>query len=481
MKKSFAAVLCVIYVFSVFFIFLFGSAAGNRENFGGFCTLYAGDVKVLEQAEDILVENGVTGIVSARTQKDFFPDFLSEHEYLDSAMNWFSSESGYYLYYPGDVPAGKYLEGLEGISFTKVKKSGTFAFLFVLALVIFCIFFTPYKIRFLVSVFPGIAALYSFCNGGVFFLSSALPGLITGIHRILYDEGFEPRQGSKFKRIFSVIWIDLFLFVIIFICPLWNFFNIVPVLFSLAATGAGELFFNGLTGKNRGRKGGLGHFRRIRPLSAFEIAKRAFPLRFRVFFFAVVLAGGVFFVFFSKPVLSVFPGQAVVNVTDYNLDLAGIEAFVTSQNRDKLLYSDIPAYLNLCWEVETYPYTPVSENTWLKWVIPPGKIPETLYFTRYKEDESGKIIPYREKILSFDDGFIDRCLKDLPPLEKMLVSYGRIAYGTENTAETDVTGKGTNFNFYIFFVFSLSILLLSLLFLPCKFIYNRENGFDTVF
>lgn len=481
MKKSFEAVLCIVYVFSVFFIFLLGAAAGNRENYGGFCTLYSRDRKVLEQAEDILAENGITGIVSARTQKDFFPDFLSEHEYFDSAMNWFSSESGYYLYYPGDVPAGKYLAGLEGVSFTKVKKSGTFGFIFVFTLVIICFFYTPYKIRFLVSVFPGIAALYSFCNGGIFFLSSALPGLITGIHRILYNEGFEPRQGNKFKRVFSVVWNDLFLFIIIFICPLWNFFNIVPVLFSLVATGTGELFFYRLTEKNRKKQWEFGHFRRIKPLSAFEIAERAFPLRFRSLFFAVVLAGGVFFVFFSKPVLSVFPGQAVVNVSAYNLDFAGIKAFVSGQNRDILLYSDIPAYLNLCWEVETYPFVPVSENSRLKWVIPPGKIPETLYFTRYKEDESGKIIPYSEKILSFDDGFIDRCLKDLPPLEKMLASYGRIAYGTENTAGTDVAGKGTKFNFYIFFVFSVSILLLSLLFLPVKFIYNRGNGFDTVF
>ena len=142
------------------------------------------------------------------------------------------------------------------------------------------------------------------------------------------------------------------------------------------------------------------------------------------------------------------------------------------------MYSDIPAYLNLRWEIESYPFTPVSENSWLKWSIPPDKIPETLYFIRYREDDSGRIVPNREKILDFDDSFIARCLENLPPLEKMLASYGRIAYGSENAAGTDMKVSGGKFNFYNFFIFSVFILLLSLLFLPVKFIYNGVNGFD---
>ena len=478
MKKSFVTVLCLVYVSSVFFILIFGKLTGNSEIQGAFSTLYAGNIKVLEQAENILVENGVPGIVSARAQRDFFPDFLLNHEYFDLAMKWFSSESGYYLYYPGNIPVENYLAGLEGISFTQVKKTGIFIFLFAAPLVIFCIFFTPYKLRFIVSVFPGFVALYSFCNGGVFFLASALTGLVTGIHRVLYDEGFEFQQEKKFKRVFSVIWNDLFLFIIIFISPLWNFANIIPVLFTLAATGAGELFFDRLAENKRKKSENSVHFRRIKPLSTLESAQRAFPFRFRVFFFILVIAGTVFFVFFNKPVQSVFPGQAVVNVSDCNLDLEGIRTFVSTQKRDNLLYSDIPAYLNLCWEIESYPFTPVSENSWLKWSIPPDKIPETLYFTRYREDDSGRIVPNREKILDFDDSFIARCLENLPPLEKMLASYGRIAYGSENAAGTDMKVSGGKFNFYIFFVFPVFILLLSLLFLPVKFIYNGVNGFD---
>lgn len=474
MKKSIPAVLCITYVFSVSLILILG--AGGRESIGGFCTLYARDTEVLEQAENILMENGVTGIVSARTQREFFPGFLQEHEYFKAAMNWFSSESGYFLYYPGNVPAGDYLAGLEGISLTKIRESGFFVFFFAAALLTLCIFFTPFKIRFLVSAFPGIAAFYSFHNGGVFFLASAMLGLLTGVHRILYNEGFEFQAKHAVKRILSVIWNDLFLFLIIFICPLWNFVNILPVLLSLAGMVSGEFFFNGLNRKNRKKGSVFSNFKRIKPLTTMEISKKAFPIGFRSFFCAFVLAGSIVFVFFCKPVIQVFPGQAVIRVSDCNLDLEGIKAFVTGRNSDKLVYSDIPAYLNFCWEIESYPFTPVSEDSMLKWAVAPDKVPDSLYFNRYKEDDSGKILSYSEKVLVFDEDFIERCLQNLPPLEKMLASYGKIAYGTENPAETAVSGQMANSGFYLFFVYAVSILFVILLFLPWKFIYNRGAG-----